>query len=203
MRAHFLKRMKHWLRRAPSDARGKRFVAVIECILNQNARDVGAACTPAMDFRLLQLCHEHGVGIVQLPCPEIHTLGFARQRAPGQRIRDALNEDAGIEHCSTLARDVAERIEVYLEQGYELVAVLGGNPESPGCAIHEGPDSLSDHAGLFMRKLQTELRQGGLNPCFLAIRDHDPDLHRIDLEAFERLLSTTSSALNQSEERSQ
>lgn len=200
---HLLERMKRWLRSAPSDARGKRFVAVVECILNQNARDVGAACTPAMDFDLLQLCHEHGVGIVQMPCPEIHALGFVRLRAPGQRIRDALNEEAGTERCATLAREVAERMAIYFEQGYELVAVLGGNPESPGCAIHEDPDSLSDRAGLFMRKLQTEFRQDGLNPRFLAIRDHDPDMHRLDLEAFECLLSATSSALNQSEAKSQ
>ena len=197
MRAHFLKRMKHWLRRAPSDARGKRFVAVIECILNQNARDVGAACTPAMDFRLLQLCHEHGVGIVQLPCPEIHTLGFARQRAPGQRIREALNDQASIERCAELAHDVAERIEVYLNQGYELVAVLGGNPESPGCAIHHGSDGLCERSGLFMRQLQAEFRQRGCDPRFLAIRDHDPETHRLDLESLERLLT-----LNQPETES-
>ena len=197
MPTRLLKRVKRWLRPPRPDARGRRFVAVIECILNQNARDDGAACSPAVDFQVLERCHAHRVGVLQMPCPEIHALGFARRRAPGERIRDALHNEACIERCATLAHEVAERIETYLAQGYELVAVLGGNPESPGCAIHEDPDSLSDRAGLFMRQLQTELRQGGLNPRFLAIRDHDPDLHRRDLEAFERLLSTTSSALSQ------
>ena len=198
-----LSRVKRWLLPVPTDPRGRRFVAVIECILNQNARDEGAACTPAMNFRLLQLCHKHDVGVLQMPCPEIHALGFARERSPGRSIREALNDEASVKRCAALAHDVTERMAIYFKQGYELVAVLGGNPESPGCAIHEDPDSLSDRAGLFMRKLQTEFRQGGFNPRFLAIRDHDPDLHQRDLEAFERLLSTTSSALNQSEERSQ
>ena len=196
-------RVKCRLRPVPSDPRGRRFVAVIECILNQNARDQGAACTPAMDFSLLQLCHKHDVGILQMPCPEIQALGFARTRAPGRSIREALNDEASVARCTALAHDVTERIEIYLSQGYEIVAVLGGNPESPGCAIHEDHDSLSDHAGLFMRELQSELRQRGRDPRFLAIRDYDPDLYRLDLEAFERLLSTTSSALNQSVEKSQ
>lgn len=189
MPTQLLKRVKRWLHPAPADPRSKCFVAVIECILNQNARDVGAACSPAMDFRLLELCHAHGVGVLQIPCPEIHALGFARKRAPGQSIRNALNDEACTERCAALAQDVAGRIEAYLEQSYELAAILGGNPESPGCAIHQGSDGLCERSGLFMRQLQVELRQRGRDPRFLAIRDHNPALHQRDLAAFERRLT--------------
>ena len=41
-----LNSLKRWLRPPPVDVRSGRFVAVIECILNQNARDDGAACSP-------------------------------------------------------------------------------------------------------------------------------------------------------------
>ncbi len=181
MPTRVINRIKHWLRLAPTDPRSRRFVALIECILNQNARDVGAACAPAMDSRFLQLCHEHGIGIVQMPCPEIHALGFARKRASGQSIRDALNDETGIERCSALANDIAERIEVYLAQDYELVAILGGNPESPGCAIHLGGDGLCERSGLLMRQLQHAFRLRGRDPRFLAIRDHDPELRRLIL----------------------
>lgn len=189
MASHLLKRVQQWLRPIPTDLRSKRFVAVIECILNQNARDVGAACAPAMNFLLLQRCHAHGVGIVQMPCPEIHVLGFARKREPGQSIRDALNDEDSVKRCAALAHDVAERIEVYLSQRYELVAILGGNPESPGCAIHAESDGLCERSGLFMLQLQAEFRRRGRDPLFLAIRDHDPEQHRLDLDAFERLLA--------------
>lgn len=47
---------------AMPDCRGGRFVAVIDCILNQNVRDRGAASFPGMNFELLQLCHEQGRG---------------------------------------------------------------------------------------------------------------------------------------------
>ena len=70
-----------------------------------------------------------------------------------------------------------------------VVAILGGNPESPSCAIHPGSDGLCERSGLFMRHLQGEFRQRGCDPRFLAIRDHDPELHRLDLESLERLLT--------------
>ena len=117
MPTRLLKRVKRWLRPPRPDARGRRFVAVIECILNQNARDDGAACSPAVDFQVLERCHAHRVGVLQMPCPEIHALGFARRRAPGERIRDALHNEACIERCATLAHEVAERIDAERMQG--------------------------------------------------------------------------------------
>ena len=168
-------------RSRPSDTRSRRFVALIECALNQNARDEGAACSPAMDFDLLRCCHEHRVGTLQMPCPEIHALGFARSRPPGQKIRAALGGAAATERCAALADDVAQRIEAYLDQGYELIAVLGGNPQSPGCAVHQGSDGLREDSGLFMRLLEQRLKQGGHPVLFKAIRDHDPQAHRDDI----------------------
>ena len=184
-----LKSIQHWLHTAPSDARGRRFVAVIECLLNQNARDAGAASAPALDHRLVRICHDHRVGILQMPCPEIHVLGFSRTRAPGQSLRDALNDGACVDRCQRLTDDIAGRIEVYLEQGYALVAVLGGNPQSPGCAVHQGSSGLTERSGLLMRQLELELRRRGHAPVFLPVRDHDPELHRLDLAALESLLA--------------
>lgn len=177
------------IRTRTSDARSRRFVAVIECLLNQNARDEGAACSPAMDFQLLQLCHRHHVGLLQMPCPEIHLLGLARTRDAGQTIRDALRTDSCASRCAALAADIANRIENYLDRGYELIAVLGGNPESPGCAIHNGADGLYERSGILMKHLQNELQRRGHAALFKAIRDHDPVMHQHDLESFERLLS--------------
>lgn len=188
MPTHILSRVKRWLHPVPTDPRSRRFVAIIECILNQNARDIGAACAPAMDSRLLQLCDIHRVGILQMPCPEIHALGFARGRKRGQSIREALNQDRGVSRCHTLTLDVADRIEAYLDQGYQLAAVLGGNPESPGCAVHQGDQGLSERSGLLMKQLQAELRRRGHDPLFLPIRDHEAALHWQDLDSFERLL---------------
>jgi predicted secreted protein len=171
-----------------TDVRGRRFVAVIDCVLNQNVRDRGAARFPAMNLELIQLCHAHHVGIVQMPCPEIAALGFKRARPPGQSIRDALDTEAGRRHCTALAVEVSDRIETCLTEGYELLAILGGNPRSPGCAVHVGDHGLSCDSGVFMQALETELRKRNQAPTFRGIRDYDPELLHQDLQWFRDLL---------------
>lgn len=170
------------------DVRSRRFVAVIDCILNQNARDLGAARFPAMNFDFLQLCNDQNVGILQMPCPEIAALGFKRSRKPGQTIRDVLDTDAGRQRCIEIANDVVDRIEVYLAEGYELLAILGGNPLSPGCAVNDSGAGLLIDSGVFMKELQITLRERGLKACFRGIRDHDPELLKQDLQWFRELL---------------
>ena len=172
----------------PTDNRSHRFVAVIECALNQNARDTGAACFPCMNFELLELCHRYGVGILQMPCPEVAALGPERKRPPGQSLRAAMDSDAGRSSCHALACEVSDTIEAYAARGCELVAVLGGNPRSPGCAIHQDTDGLLRESGVFMQALQAELRRRKCDPAFRGMRDHDPEQLREDLAWFQERL---------------
>jgi predicted secreted protein len=167
-----------------SDVRSRRFVAVIDCLLNQNVRDAGAARFSAMNFELLRLCHEHQVGILQMPCPEIAVLGFRRARQPGQTIRNALDNEAGRRRCAEIATEVVDRIEALRAEGCVLLAVLGGNPQSPGCAVHDGGGELLDASGVLMKQLQTEFRKRNLDATFKGMRDHDPELLKEDLQWF-------------------
>jgi len=172
------------------DARGRRFVAVIECVLNQNARDIGAACSPAMNLELLQCCHRNDVGILQMHCPEIAALGFERKRPAGQSLRQALDSDHGRNRCQALAVETVDRIEGYVSQGCELLAIVGGNPRSPGCAIHLGPDGLREESGIFMKALQAELRRRGREAVFRAMSDCDPLLLQEDLAGLQAVLGS-------------
>ena len=119
-----------------NDVRSKSVIFVAHCILNQNARDAGAANFPAINRSILQLCNEYNVGILQIPCPGIKFLGFNRKRPKGQSIRDALDIPEGRNCCRKISIDIADRIKDYLAQSYQIIAILGGNPESPGCAVH-------------------------------------------------------------------
>ena len=175
----------------PPDSRSHRFVAVIDCILNQNVRDAGAAGSPAINFELLQLCHEHHVGILQMPCPEIAALGFKRARKPGQTIRAALDTELGRKHCAEIARTVADRIASQVAAGDQLLAILGGNPLSPGCAVHIEETGLRPDSGIFIKALQSELGSRGLSPSFRGIRDYAPELLAEDLLWFRQLLTST------------
>lgn len=170
------------------DCRGGRFVAVIDCILNQNVRDIGAASFPEMNFELLALCHELKVGVMQMPCPEIMALGFHRERPPGVTIRQALDTEAGRQRCSDLAAAVAEQIQTALAAGSRLMAVLGGNTQSPGCAVHGDKRGLLIKSGIFMQELQRELRLRGIDAPFRGMRDASPELLAEDMQWLRNLL---------------
>ena len=157
-------------------------VAVIECVLNQNARDAGAAIFPAMNGALLDLCRQYDVGIVQMPCPEIACLGFERKRPPGTSIRQALDTETGRQCCAKIGAEVADRLSAYADQGYRVLAILGGNPQSPGCAVHVGTEGLLPESGVLMQELQAELRKRGLEIPFRGLRDADAEQLKQDLD---------------------
>lgn len=170
------------------DARGKRFVAVIECILNQNARDRGAAIYPSVNAAVLELCARHGVGLLQMPCPEIRALGPNRERPAGTRIRDSLESEPGRQCCRAISDEVVARVSAYQEQGVELLAILGGNPESPGCAVHPAPSGegcLDARSGILMQELERALASASIQAPFRGIRDSSPALLAEDLRWLE------------------
>lgn len=180
---------------APQDCRGGRFVAVIDCVLNQNVRDRGAASFAGMNFELLQLCHELGVGVLQMPCPEVAALGFRRERPPGKTIREALDTTAGRQCCADLAATVATQIQAAIKEGFELIAVLGGNPRSPGCAVHGDQDGLSAESGIFMQALHSALCQRGIDTPFRPLRDASAEMLAEDLQGFRALLLANRSGI--------
>nr|NJM02120.1 hypothetical protein [Desulfobacula sp.] len=165
---------------------------VIECILNQNARDLGAATYPSMNFEVIGLCMKYHVGMVQIPCPEIACLGFLRKREPGKSIRDALDTEFGRECCRKLARIVGDRVKMYIDNGNRVLAVLGGNPESPGCAVQykmENSDNgISEKSGIFMQALFWELSQKHIYLPFIGIRDCRPEWLESDLHSLELII---------------
>ena len=180
----------------PSDQRSRRLVAVIECILNQNARDSGAATYPALNKAFLQLCIEHDIGIVQIPCPEMRLMGLQRERAPGKTIHEVLDTPLGHRCCQAISQDLVETLQDYQKNGCRVLAILGGNPESPGCAVH--PEGHTHHSGrptvrqgVLMRILQDELRKHQIKIPFRGLRDYRPDLLGEDLRWLEQLFGGT------------
>lgn len=175
----------------PTDGRGRRLVAVIDCVLNQNVRDAGSASSAGMTWDVVTLCHEFRVGLLQMPCPELACLGLDRARGPGQSIRQAMESDASRRVCATLGAEVADRIEAHVRAGHQVLAVLGGNLQSPGCAVHDAATGLLRSSGVLMRELQAELRRRGLEIPFRAMRDADAGLLAEDLRWLRGVLSAS------------
>ena len=188
--ATLVRRLAHGMgRECERDRRSRRVVLAIDCILNQNARDRGAAAFPASNWEVLRLCEAFEVGVLQMPCPEIECLGFARERPPGMSIRAALDTDEGRKCCRRISVEVVDRAQEYDRQGYQILAVLGGNPDSPGCAVHAGQAGLLATSGVLMRELQDELRQRNIEVPFRGIRDCDPVTMSEDIKWLERVFS--------------
>ena len=166
---------------------------MIHCVLNQNARDPGAAVRPAVFSEVVALLLDREVGIVQMPCPETTCLGLLRNRPAGVRIRDLLDTPWGRRCCKSLACAVADQLQEHARSGHAVLAVVGGDTESPGCAVHvrhgEAGGGLSAESGVLMRALEEELRNRWLRVPFLSLRASRPDAFMEDLETLGRLLS--------------
>ena len=114
-------------------------------------------------------------------------MGLARECGALRTIREVLDTPEGRACCRKLARDVAEALEDYLENGYAVEAVLGGDVGSPGCAVIHLPgragagQELSGKSGVFMLELLAELNSRVIDIPFRGMRDSSPETLREDL----------------------
>ncbi len=118
-----------------NDRRSKRVILVAHCLLNQNAKLDACAHYPGAMKEVAQLLVASGVGIVQLPCPELAYLGLDRQVAPGtapsvasedSRIARRMGEDSARSTCEALIEGIVrlqEKIKAGVPPAYEIRGV--------------------------------------------------------------------------------
>ena len=158
-----------------NDARSKKIVLVAHCLLNQNARIDTCAYFPGAMGEAAHLLVDSGVGILQMPCPELRQLGLDRGRHEAMEIgiREALSEEEGREACRELVRPLIYQIEEYQRHGFEIVGVVGNNG-SPACGVdltyyHDRGNGPG--AGMFIEVLREEFADNSINPRFIAVQD--------------------------------
>jgi len=160
------------------DQRSKKVILVLHCLLNQNARIDGCAYFPGAMGEAAQAVVESGIGVLQMPCPELCCLGLDRagrfRDGADLGIREALLEGEGRAACEALVQHVMHNVREYRKHGFEIVGVVG-NDGSPACGVElthyvdrgEGPGP-----GAFVLLLREALVKEGLNLPFVALRDH-------------------------------
>lgn len=120
--------------------RGKKLVLISHCIINQNSvvfplgRAFGA-------FKFVSLLLEEGIGIIQLPCPELKHLGIRRE--PMDKASYDTPEYRAL--CSSLTIPIVAELKQYIENGYNLCGLIGIG-QSPTC-------SINNERGIFMEEL--------------------------------------------------
>ena len=153
------------------DCRSKKVVFLAHCLLNQNARSPGCAEHPAGVVDLIDGLLRRDVGIVQIPCPELHVLNLARGEVD---IRGELETDRGRAACRDLAAEVVRQIRQYTDCGVAVLGVLGKN-NSPSCGVETTyREGRCGGMGVFVGELVVELERSGLKVPISGTLDGDP-----------------------------
>jgi predicted secreted protein len=176
------------------DRRSKKMVAVINCVVHHNARAAGAARYPGMNDEVVEILRKHEAGVIQMPCPEITFMGLRRTTAPGLSIRDVLDTPDGRARCEALSVSVVDTIEEFRRNGYTVVAVLGGDVDSPGCAVpapvsRDSRQMPESGLGVFTRALLNELHRRDIHIPIRGIRDSARETLDEDLEWLDSALA--------------
>jgi len=169
------------------DKRSEKILFLTHCCLNQNAKVRGIAEYPGAIRPLVELLLEHGVGMYQMPCPEMTYLGNMRW---GQ-VKDQYNNPMFRRHCHRLAEVIVDQAENYRQCGYQILGFVMMDG-SPVCGLNRTPRPKdrevmwggmswyvpeSEYApgkGNFCEVLQEELGRRGLDDIpFVASPEFD------------------------------
>ncbi len=162
-----------------NDKRSARIVVVSHCILNVHSLEDNLAIYPGLEEEVVKLLISKGVGIYQIPCPEIELSGIFRKALPKEsyehpKIRKVYHE---------LADRIATTLNSYVKKGYAIEAVLGAEG-SPTCGIdlvgkwmegieggREFPRDIEfvPGSGVFIEEFRTSLANYDIHPEWVGI----------------------------------
>jgi len=186
-----------------SDKRSGKIVVVSHCILNVHSLEDNLAIYPGLEQEVVELLIKKGVGIFQIPCPEIELSSIFRKALPKEsydhpKIRTAYRK---------LAEDITQSLNSYTKKGYEISAVLGAEG-SPTCGIdsvgrwkkniagkREFPQDIEfvPGTGVFMEEFKSCLEMLDVHPAWVGIpgkslRSIDPCTFDGALKKLEKIL---------------
>ena len=165
------------------DGRSQKVAFLAHCLLNQNAISDGTAVRPAGFPEMLSYLLEHGVGIVQMPCPELLCLGLDRGDPQGAerpvvventRIRRAMAQAEPSRRLARLVADTMAQLLEYRRYGFQVVGILGAN-RSPCCGVDttSQDDQEVPGMGVFLEALSRRLEEVGWQIPMVGFRGTD------------------------------
>lgn len=163
------------------DARGRRVVLITHCLLNQNSIVPGLARRKAMVKELLELLDKYGLGVIQLPCPEILHCGLRRWWMTKEQY-----DNPGFRNlCLKLSEQIIQYLIEYRRNGVEIIGLIGV-AGSPSCGVNttcadwlggrpsvEYPPRRVKGQGIFMEILLNSLKSHDVLPKVVVEYDYD------------------------------
>jgi predicted secreted protein len=129
---------------------------------------------------VVKLLLDAGVGIIQMPCPELNCLGLDRGDVKGaerpvivenSRIRRSMNKKEAKEKLNSIVQNLVYQIEEYIKYGFTIAGVVGIN-RSPSCGVNTtSKDNVeTEGTGVFISAFQKELKKRKINLPFVGIK---------------------------------
>ena len=150
---------------------GKKIVVVSHCILNQNAVVNGWERARGA-YTIAKYILEKGVGLIQLPCPELLCMGLERA---AMSYEDYNSIEGYRKRCLDLLEPVITQLKMYKESNYKYLGVIGIN-ESPNC-------SISGKRGILMELYFEACERIGLSGKYMEIPTSYDEFNVGDLES--------------------
>jgi predicted secreted protein len=137
--------------------RSKKIIFVSHCLLNQNARPIGGEKYPGSVKDLLEIFAEAGIGIVQLPCPQLEFNGGLNRKL---KSKNAYDTKGYRKFCHKVTSRLIKQIENYIKKDYKVIGILGVEFSST-CGVHQVEDGRRNvpGKGIMIEELEEEMEK--------------------------------------------
>ncbi|WP_353094898.1 CD3072 family TudS-related putative desulfidase [Tissierella praeacuta] len=168
--------------------RNKKIVLVSHCIINSNSKVEGLSQYSGIFKEFIDIITEKGIGMIQLPCPEMIVYGIRRWG----HVKEQFDTLFYREQCREMLKPIIQQTKSYIDAGYEIIGIVGIDG-SPSCGVDytcsgdfRGEISNNDElenilgtlkevkgSGVFIEELKGYLDELGIELPFTAINEND------------------------------
>ena len=172
-----------------TDGRSKKVIFLAHCLLNQNSISDGTADFPCANNNLIIELIKNEIGIVQMPCPELHCLGLDRKNIYGgetdviienTRIRKEMNNSEIKKNLNVLVENVILQIKEYNKNKFNILGIIGSN-RSPSCGVETTSDNNLElkGEGVFIIELKKRLKDENIQIPIIGIKATEDYIKKI------------------------
>jgi len=132
-------------------------VFISHALMNQNSMPKDKGKYPGMVSDLMELLSESGVGVVQMPCPE---LSFGAPLGRKIKSKETLDTKPFRKHCKGMATGMMNHVETYQKAKYKVVGILGVE-HSPVEAVHQidNGSRIVPGKGIFTEEIEEQMKK--------------------------------------------
>ena len=165
------------------DSRSKQVVLVAHCVLNQSSKIDACAHYPGAIKEVTQILLDAGIGIIQMPCPELLCLGLDREvdvntsrtvESEDTRVAELMRGEKSKFLCQAMLDTIVYQVEEYMKHGFQVVGLVGING-SPTCGVSTTwlEDREDQGRGIFIELLEKKLKDRSVSIDMVGIKARD------------------------------